>query len=56
MVGVFNGSEWVSDSEGCIIPRGVTSCASMTVFFAPKPIEHEALPVTYSLVCEEDLQ
>ena len=30
MVGAFNRSEWVSNSDGCIISRGVTSCAGMT--------------------------
>ena len=30
MVSAFNGSEWVANSEGRIISRGVTSCAGMT--------------------------
>ena len=30
MVGALNGSEWVSNSDGRIISRGVTLCAGMT--------------------------
>ena len=30
MVSTFNGSEWVANSDGRIISRGVTSCAGMT--------------------------